>query len=47
MLEKAKIDGKYNMTFEVIYGHAWGGVERNKGVVEVSVKDIKRNRLEI
>ena len=41
--EKSKINGKYAMTVEVIYGHAWGGVVRNKNEVEVSIKDIKRN----
>lgn len=46
MLEKSKMDGRYSITFEVIYGHAWGGVERNKGEVEISIKDIKRNSLD-
>ncbi len=42
--EKAKINEKYAVTMEVIYGHAWGGVIKNKGEVEISIKDIKKYR---
>lgn len=40
--EKFKTENSFPATYEIVYGHAWGGVKKTPGEFRVSVDDISR-----